>query len=76
MLRLENVRVRFNQQLVLGDVSMRIAPARTTILIGRNGAGRAKKRKNLSSAVADRLGWRTPKTIGMSVVAALATWAA
>ena len=45
MLRLENVRVRFNQQLVLRDVSMRIAPARTTILIGRNGAGRAKNAK-------------------------------
>jgi hypothetical protein len=26
MLRLENVRVRFNQQLVLRDVSMSIAP--------------------------------------------------
>ena len=40
MLRLENVRVRFNQQLVLRDVSMSIAPARTTVLIGRNGAGK------------------------------------
>jgi len=40
MLRLENVRVRFNRQLVLRDVSMSIAPARTTVLIGRNGAGK------------------------------------
>ncbi len=40
MLRLEKVRVRFNEHLVLRDVSMSIAPARTTVLIGRNGAGK------------------------------------
>lgn len=40
MLRLDKVRVRFNDHLVLRDVSMTIAPARTTVLIGRNGAGK------------------------------------
>ncbi len=40
MLRLDKVRVRFNEHLVLRDVSMSIAPARTTVLIGRNGAGK------------------------------------
>ncbi len=40
MLRLDKVRVRFNEHLVLRDVSMSIAPACTTVLIGRNGAGK------------------------------------
>jgi ABC-type branched-subunit amino acid transport system ATPase component len=40
MLRLEEVRVRFNDHLVLRNVSMSITPARTTVLIGRNGAGK------------------------------------
>ncbi len=40
MLRLDKVRVRFNEHVVLRDVSMSIGPGRTTILIGRNGAGK------------------------------------
>ncbi|MCC6778902.1 MAG: ATP-binding cassette domain-containing protein [Hyphomicrobiales bacterium] len=40
MLRLDGVRVRFNDHLVLRGVTMSVAPARTTVLIGRNGAGK------------------------------------
>lgn len=40
MLRLEKVRVRFHDQLVLRDVSMTVASSHTTVLIGRNGAGK------------------------------------
>ena len=40
MLRLEEVRVRFHDQLVLRDVTMTVASSRTTVLIGRNGAGK------------------------------------
>jgi len=40
MLRMEKVRVRFHDLLVLRDVSMTVAPSRTTVLIGRNGAGK------------------------------------
>jgi ABC-type branched-subunit amino acid transport system ATPase component len=40
MLRLEEVRARFYDQLVLRDVTMTVASSRTTVLIGRNGAGK------------------------------------
>jgi branched-chain amino acid transport system ATP-binding protein len=40
MLRLEKVRVRFHDQIVLRDVTMNALPSRTTVLIGRNGAGK------------------------------------
>ncbi len=40
MLRLEEVRVRIQDQLVLRGVGMAIEPSRTTVLIGRNGAGK------------------------------------
>jgi ABC-type branched-subunit amino acid transport system ATPase component len=40
MLRLEEVRVRIQEQLVLRGVGMAIEPSRTTVLIGRNGAGK------------------------------------
>lgn len=40
MLRLEDVRVRIEEQLVLRGVAMAIERARTTVLIGRNGAGK------------------------------------
>jgi ABC-type branched-subunit amino acid transport system ATPase component len=40
MLRLEEVRVRIQEQLVLRGVAMAIEPSRTTVLIGRNGAGK------------------------------------
>jgi branched-chain amino acid transport system ATP-binding protein len=40
MLRLEKVRVRFHDQIVLRDINMDVPAAQTTILIGRNGAGK------------------------------------
>ncbi|MBZ0140703.1 MAG: ATP-binding cassette domain-containing protein [Pseudorhodoplanes sp.] len=40
MLRLEQVRVRFHDQIVLRDVKMDVPASRTTVLIGRNGAGK------------------------------------
>jgi branched-chain amino acid transport system ATP-binding protein len=40
MLRLEQVRVRFHDQMVLRDINMEVAASRTTVLIGRNGAGK------------------------------------
>jgi ABC-type branched-subunit amino acid transport system ATPase component len=40
MLRLEEVRVRIQEQLVLRGVGMAIEPSRTTVLIGSNGAGK------------------------------------
>jgi branched-chain amino acid transport system ATP-binding protein len=40
MLRLEQVRVRFHDQIVLRDVNMDVPASRTTVLIGRNGAGK------------------------------------
>jgi branched-chain amino acid transport system ATP-binding protein len=40
MLRLEQVRVRFHDQVVLRDVNMDVPASRTTVLIGRNGAGK------------------------------------
>lgn len=40
MLRLEQVRVRFHDQVVLRDVTMHIPASQTTVLIGRNGAGK------------------------------------
>jgi branched-chain amino acid transport system ATP-binding protein len=40
MLRLEQVRVRFHDQVVLRDVTMEIPASQTTVLIGRNGAGK------------------------------------
>lgn len=40
MLRLEQVRVRFHDQIVLRDVNMDVPASQTTVLIGRNGAGK------------------------------------
>jgi branched-chain amino acid transport system ATP-binding protein len=40
MLRLEQVRVRFHDQVVLRDVMMEVPASQTTVLIGRNGAGK------------------------------------
>jgi branched-chain amino acid transport system ATP-binding protein len=40
MLRLDQVRVRFHDQVVLRDVTMEVRASRTTVLIGRNGAGK------------------------------------
>lgn len=40
MLRLEQVRAGIEQHLVLRNVSFTIIPSRTTVLIGRNGAGK------------------------------------
>jgi len=40
MLRLEQVRVRFHDQMVLRGIDMEVATSRTTVLIGRNGAGK------------------------------------
>ena len=47
MLRLEDVRVRIEEQLVLRGVAMAIERARTTVLIGRNGAGKSSILKSL-----------------------------
>ncbi len=40
MLRLDQVRVRFHDQVVLRDVTMEVRASRTTVLIGRSGAGK------------------------------------
>jgi branched-chain amino acid transport system ATP-binding protein len=40
MLSLEEVRVRFNEHLVLRNVSMKVAASKTVVLVGRNGAGK------------------------------------
>jgi branched-chain amino acid transport system ATP-binding protein len=40
MLRLDHVRVRFHDQVVLRDVTMAVPASQTTVLIGRNGAGK------------------------------------
>jgi branched-chain amino acid transport system ATP-binding protein len=40
MLRLDQVRVRFHDQVVLRGVNMNVPASQTTVLIGRNGAGK------------------------------------
>ncbi len=40
MLRLDQVRVRFHDQVVLRGVNMDVPASQTTVLIGRNGAGK------------------------------------
>ncbi len=40
MLRLDQVRVRFHDQVVLRGVNMDVPASKTTVLIGRNGAGK------------------------------------
>jgi branched-chain amino acid transport system ATP-binding protein len=40
MLRLEQVRIRIAEHLVLRGIAMAVAPSRTMVLIGRNGAGK------------------------------------
>jgi ABC-type branched-subunit amino acid transport system ATPase component len=47
MLRLEKIRVRIQEHLVLRDVSITIAGARTLLLIGRNGAGKTTTQRSI-----------------------------
>lgn len=56
MLRLDQVRVRFHDQVVLRGVDMDVPASKTTVLIGRNGAGKTTTLRSIMGVLAPESG--------------------
>lgn len=56
MLRLDQVRVRFHDQVVLRGVNMDVPASKTTVLIGRNGAGKTTTLRSIMGVLAPESG--------------------
>jgi branched-chain amino acid transport system ATP-binding protein len=56
MLRLDQVRVRFHDQVVLRGVNMDVPASKTTVLIGRNGAGKTTTLRSIMGVLVPESG--------------------
>ncbi|MCC6887656.1 MAG: ATP-binding cassette domain-containing protein [Hyphomicrobiales bacterium] len=56
MLRLEQVRIRFHDQMVLRGVNMDVPASKTTVLIGRNGAGKTTTLRSIMGVLVPESG--------------------
>lgn len=56
MLRLDQVRVRFHDQVVLRGVNMGVPASKTTVLIGRNGAGKTTTLRSIMGVLTPESG--------------------
>src|SRR3712207_1234680 len=69
MLRMRSVRVSVGGFLVLREVSIDLEPGRTTVLIGRNGAGKTTMLRTIMGLLAIEAGDLTLDDIDLSKVA-------